>query len=183
MSIDPVITWRNMPHSEAVDAIVRERFAAIARLEPRLIRGRVVFDAPHKRRVSGRGFDVRIHLELPGPDIDVARSVRQGEAADDVLRAVNAAFSALERRLKERRREKGGKEVKHHPPVLHGEVVELEPELGYGWLRADDGREVYFERDSLVHGQWERIALGDRLRFREMEGDKGPFAADVSVID
>jgi cold shock CspA family protein len=74
----------------------------------------------------------------------------------------------------------GGHEVKHNPAILHGEIVELEPELGYGFVRADDGREVYFQKDGLVSGAWDDLGLGSRLRFRELDGEKGPFAVDVA---
>ena len=73
--------------------------------------------------------------------------------------------------------------VKHHPLVLHCEIVDLEPELGHGWRRADDGRRVCFRRDSLMSQDWDRLATGTRLRFREMEGEKGPYAAAVTIAE
>ncbi|MFC2968260.1 HPF/RaiA family ribosome-associated protein [Acidimangrovimonas pyrenivorans] len=182
MQRSPVISWKNLDPAPAVEARIHERIAALERFFPNLIGCRVVVCAPQRRKVSGREIDVRIHLEVPGPDIDIARSIHQGQAGDDALLAVNAAFAALEQRLKEYHRRLDGKEVKHHPPLLHGEIVEFEPELGWGFLRADDGREVYFQKDALGEGAWETLALGDRLRFREMEGEKGPFAVDVTVV-
>jgi cold shock CspA family protein len=182
MQTQPVISWHNISRSEVVEAIIAKRIAALEKFCPNAIGIRVTLDAPQKRRHAGRGFDVRIHLDLPGPDLDVARSVRHGLAADDLTRAVNASFSALEDRLKESRRKLDPQDVKHHAPVLHGEIVEFEPELGHGWLRADDGREVYFQKDSLVSGDWTDLSTGARLRFREREGEKGPFAVDVSPV-
>jgi ribosome-associated translation inhibitor RaiA len=178
----PRIAWLGIEPSDSVAALVERHAQSIARHHPRLIGLDVALAAPQKRRVSGRGFEVRLHAEVPGPDVDVARSVRQGEADADLALAINRAFAALERRLREQGREMGREEVKHHPPVVHGEVVEIEPALGYGYLRADDGREVYFQADSLVEGRWEHIGTGDRLRFREMEGEKGAFAVDVTVM-
>lgn len=182
MQREPVITWRNIQRSEAVDAIIRKRIDAIEKFCPDAVGLRVTLDAPQKPRRAGRGFDVRLHLEVPGPDLDVARTVRHGHAADDIIRAVNATFSALEKRIKETRRIMGGQEVKHHPVLLHGEIVEIEPELGYGFVRADDGREVYFQKDGLVTGDWKALGLGSRLRFREQDGEKGPFAVDVAPV-
>ena len=180
MQREPILTWHNIPRSEAIESIVRKRIAAVEKFCPDAVGLRVTLDAPQKPRHAGRGFEVRLHLELPGPDLDVAHSVRHGHAADDLTRAVNAAFSALEQRVKESRRVIGALEVKHHPIVLHGEVVEIEPSLGYGFVRADDGREVYFQKDSLVVGDWDPLQCGSRLRFREQDGEKGPFAVDVA---
>lgn len=180
MQREPVITWRNVQRSEAVEAIIRNRIEAIERFCPNAVGLRITLDAPQKTRHAARGFDVRLHLEVPGPDLDVARSVRQGHAADDIVRAVNAAFTALEKRVKASHRIIAGQEVKHHPVLLHGEIIELEPELGYGFMRADDGQEVYFQKDGLVAGVWDGLAVGTRLRFREQDGEKGPFAVDVA---
>lgn len=180
MQRDPIITWRNLTRSEAVENLVRKRIEAVERFCPEAVGLRVTLDAPQKPRHAARGFDVRLHLEVPGPDLDVARTVRHGHAAEDIVRAVNAAFTALEKRIKETRRIMAGQEVKHHPAILHGEIVELEPDLGYGFLRGDDGREVYFQKDSLVTGNWDSLELGARLRFREQDGEKGPFATDLA---
>lgn len=180
MQREPVITWRNVERSEAVEAIIHKRIEAIERLCPDALGLRVTLDAPQKPRHAARGFDVRLHLEVPGPDLDVARTVRHGHAADDIVRAVNATFTALEKRVRESRRVRAGQEVKHHPAILHGVIVELEQELGYGFLRADDGQEIYFQKDGLVTGAWADLAAGARLRFREQDGEKGPFAVDVA---
>lgn len=180
MQRDPIITWRNVQRSDAVEAIIRKRIEAVEKFCPNAVGLRITLDSPQKQRHAARGFDVRLHLELPGPDLNVARTVRQGHAADDIIRAVNATFSALEQRIKETRRVMTGQEVKHHPPILHGEIIELEPELGYGFVRADDGREVYFQKDGLVTDAWDDLAMGARLRFREQDGEKGPFAVDVA---
>ena len=180
MQREPIITWRNIPRSDAVEAIIRKRTQAVERFCPDAVGLRVTLAAPQKLRHAARGFDVRLHLEVPGPDLDVARTVRQGHAADDILRAVTATFTALEKRIKETRRMMGGQEIKHHPDIVHGEIVEIEPELGYGFVRASDGQEVYFQKDSLVNGDWDGLEVGARLRFREQDGEKGPFAVDVA---
>lgn len=73
-----------------MDAIIRKRIQAVERLCPDAVGLRVTLAAPQKLRHAARGFDVRLHLEVPGPDLDVARTVRQGHAADDILRAVNS---------------------------------------------------------------------------------------------
>lgn len=182
MQKDPVISWTNLDPAPAVEGIIRHRIAALEAFFPHVIGCRVVVDAPGHRHRSAGGVDVRIKLEIPGPDLNVSRSVRHGHRGPDAVLAVNRAFDAIEARLKERARVMDGKEVKHHAPVLHGELVELEAELGYGFLRADDGREIYVQRDALGDADWAGLRRGDRLRFRTAEGEKGPFAVDVTPI-
>jgi ribosome-associated translation inhibitor RaiA/cold shock CspA family protein len=181
MQIEPILSYHNIESSPAIDELVHRRIAMLESREARITGCDVTMEAPQKRKRHGRVFRVRLNLHMPGPDLSISREVAQGSAQDDLMLAVNRAFSAAEKALKKRKKVMAGIEVKHHPPILHGVIEELEPELGHGWLRADDGRSVYFQRDSLTSDIWDRLAKGTRLRFRETEGDKGPFAVSVSL--
>jgi len=183
MEYDPVIAWRNVDPSPALEAIIGKRVDALSRLDDRITGCEITVEAPQKRKVHGRIFRVHLDVHRPGPDLSVTREYSHGSASGDATLAVNRAFSAAEKMLKKQKARMGHLEVKHHAPVLHGVVSLLEPELGYGYLRADDGREVYFEKDGLTAGDWDRLETGTRLRFREMEGEKGPYAVSVSPAE
>lgn len=183
MQIEPIISYHNIDHSPAVENLVRRRIKALERRDDQLTGCEVTMEAPQKRKRHGRVFQVRLNLHLPGPDVSISRESAQGSAQNDLILAVNRAFTAAEKALKKRKKKMDGIEVKHHPPVHHGEITELESELGYGWVQADDGRKVYFQRDSLTSDNWERLDKGTRLRFREMQGDKGAYAASVTIAD
>ena len=182
MQSSPNVTFRGIDPSPAIEELIAERRARLERFHPGIVACDVVVEAAPKRKVHGRLFSVRVNLSLPGPAISVSSDAARGEAGEDIRLAINHAFSAVETKLKERKRTMGAVEVKHHPPILHGEVSELEPELGWGMIRADDGRSVYFQKDSLETGLWDAVAVGTRLRFRELQGEKGPYAAHVAVV-
>jgi len=55
-------------------------------------------------------------------------------------------------------------------------------EEGYGFIETPDGREFYFDRDSLSAGEWNALAPGTEVRFTERDGDKGPFATAVRPV-
>ena len=183
MQTDPKISFHNLDASPAVAEIVMRRIAVLERLHPRLIGCEVRLDAPQKHKRHGRVVRAHVTLHVPGPDIHAERSIAQGSARGDPRLAVNRAFAAIERHLKRVKKTMAALEVKHHEPILHGEIISIEPELGFGFVRADDGREVYFQRDSLCNGDWNALRLGARLRFREFHGEKGPYAVHVSVAD
>lgn len=183
MQTEPIISYRNMDPSPSIDALVTRRIAVLERIHGRITGCEVVLEAPQKRKVEGRVLTARITLHMPGPDLSVERSISHSSARDNLILAVNRAFSAAEKQLKKQKKKMGAVEVKHHPPVLHGEISSLEPELGYGYVRGDDGREVYFQRDGLTSDVWDQLAKGTRLRFRELEGEKGPYAAAVTIAD
>ena len=183
MQIAPIISYRNIDPSPAVTELVNRRIGVLERISDRITGCDITLDAPQKRKIHGRVFRARVNLHIPGPDFSVSREVAQGSARDDLLLAVNRAFSAAEKHLKSQKKKMGRVEVKHHSPVQHGEITLIEPELGYGYLSADDGREVYFQRDSLTSDIWGELETGDRLRFREMEGEKGVYAVGVSRVN
>jgi cold shock CspA family protein/ribosome-associated translation inhibitor RaiA len=183
MQTEPIIAYHHVDPSPAVEDLVLRRIKALERRDDRITGCEVTMEAPQKKKLHGRVFKVRLNLHLPGPDLSISREIAQGSAQDDLILAVNRAFTAAEKALKTRKKKMDGIEVKHHPPVLHGEITELEPELGFGWVQADDGRKVYFQRDSLTSDNWERLDKGTRLRFREMQGDKGAYAASVTIAD
>ena len=177
------ITYRNMDASPAIDDHVNRRIGELEKAHPHIAGCDVVVEAPDKKHVTGGEYIVRVTLRVPGPDIHVERHVGRSDAAEDVNLAIHEAFDAARRILKEQKREMGKLEVKHHPLVLHGRIDRLFEGEGYGFITSDDGREFFFERDSLVTGDWDALRVDGKLRFREMEGEKGLFAANVAVMD
>ena len=70
-------------------------------------------------------------------------------------------------------------QVKRHEAAPQGRVARLFPEEGYGFIESVDGREIYFHRNAVVNGGFERLAVGAAVRFAEASGDKGPQASTV----
>jgi cold shock CspA family protein/ribosome-associated translation inhibitor RaiA len=177
----PTIAWRHVDASPIVETLATKRYERLRRFGEGIESCDIVVEGMPKRKRTARGFRVRVTLHLPGPDLTAQREVAQGSAQEDIELALNRAFSALEKQLKTKWKTAPGHGGKFHDPVLHGVVTLLEKELGWGTVRADDGREVYFQKDSLAHADWDKLSKGTRLRFREAMGDKGPYATGVSL--
>ncbi|WP_193176691.1 HPF/RaiA family ribosome-associated protein [Oricola nitratireducens] len=177
------ITFRNMDKSAVLETHVHKRIGELEKAHPHIVGCDVVIEAPQKKKVTGTEFAVRLTISVPGPDIHVERHVGRSGAAEDANLAIHEAFDAARRILKEQKRKMGSVEVKHHDPVMHGTIDRLFEGEGYGFITSDDGNEVYFERDSMTNGDWDSLRVGTKLRFREMAGEKGPFAANVAVAD
>ena len=183
MDHPPVIAFRNLDPSPALETIIRKRVDRLVKLDDRITALEVTVEAPQKRKAHGRVFRVHVDVHRPGPAVEATRQYAHGSATDDATLAVNRAFSAAEKALKRQKERMKGVHVKHHPPVLHGMVTLVEPELGWGQVRADDGREVYFQKDGFTEDVWDRVERGARLRFREMDGEKGPYAVSISLAE
>jgi cold shock CspA family protein len=97
---------------------------------------------------------------------------------------INLAFGAVERQLKKTAQLRRGEEKNHasHADGQASGIVEKLFDEGYGFLRAlDDDRQVYFHRNSVLHGDFERLEVGTEVRFTPQEGDEGPQASSVQI--
>jgi len=65
--------------------------------------------------------------------------------------------------------------------AAHGRVTYLDVEKEWGWIEPDDGRRVYFHRNSVLGGV-DQLEVGDEVRFTEEEGNEGPQASTVDPI-
>lgn len=175
------VTFRNLDPSPAVEADARERAADLERFHPRIVGCDIVIEAPEKRKVSGRDILVRLKVSVPGPDVVVSRRVGLAKADENVKLAVHDAFDAARRLLEDQVRQMSPEHVKQHPPVLHGRIARLFE--GYGFIAAEDGEEMFFDRDSLTSDFWSKLHVESRVRFRRQDGDKGAFASNVTLID
>ena len=103
------------------------------------------------------------------------------DVANQMPAVINAAFGAIERQVK-RTAALRRYEEKAHDAQEHG-VVEKVFDDGYGFLRTlNDNREIYFHRNSVLHGDFERLAVGTEVRFNAEQGDEGPQASSVQIV-
>ena len=63
-----------------------------------------------------------------------------------------------------------------------GTVVRFDPAGEFGFLRANDGHEIYFHRNSVIDGKFTELAVGSRVMFADEIGEKGPQASTVKLL-
>ncbi|HMA14037.1 MAG: HPF/RaiA family ribosome-associated protein [Bacteroidota bacterium] len=178
------ITFRNLDHSDAVEAKVREKVAKLEQVHGRITSCRVMIEAVNRQHTKGNLFHVTIDVGVPGKQVVVDRnSGRKDKAHEDVYVALRDAFNAARRRLDDHSRKRAG-EVKSHEVPPHGKVARLNGFEGYGFIETPDGREIYFHRNSLVDGDFDKLQEGQEVRYVAAEGesDKGPQASTVKLI-
>jgi ribosome-associated translation inhibitor RaiA len=66
MQIPLQITVRDMPHSPALDARIREKVAGLEHFHPRITSCRVTVTDSGKHHQQGHQFEVRIDVRVPG---------------------------------------------------------------------------------------------------------------------
>lgn len=176
------IVFQGMSSSFAIEERIRKEARKLERYHARITACRVVIEAPHRRHEKGNLFNVRVELTVPGrPPIVVRRNPAENHAHEEPYVALRDAFDAARRQLQDNNHKQRG-DVKLHEEPPHGKIIRLLPEEGYGFIERSDGVEIYFHRNSVVEGGFDRLSIGDEVRFAEAEGEKGTQASTVHPV-
>ena len=193
------ITYRNMKPSTEVEKWIRAEAAKLDTLYSRVMGCRVAIEVPHRHHWKGSPYHIRIDLTVPHGEIVVkrepslnarARHLGEGKIKKQsevkiphkkLRQAINDAFKAAGRRLQDYARRQRG-DIKSSTLLPEARVSKILPQEGYGFLASDDGREIYFHRNSVLGRAFPRLKVGTTVRFVEEPGEKGPQASTVRIV-
>jgi CspA family cold shock protein len=63
--------------------------------------------------------------------------------------------------------------------VPAGRIKKIIPDRGFGFVRADDGNEVFFHRTELTTVDFDRLEEGQVVEFDIVDSPKGPRARNL----
>ncbi len=179
MELPLEVTFKNLVHSDAIEAEVRERAEKLDRFHPRITACRVLIETSHRRtRRAGTVYHVRVDVTVPGGEIVGHDEPPPQRFHEDVYVAIRDAFLRVRRALEDHARRQRGY-VKEHEEQPRGRVTKIFPERGYGFLETPDGLEVYFHKNSVLEPGFDRLTVGTEVRFVEEAGEEGPQASTV----
>jgi cold shock CspA family protein/ribosome-associated translation inhibitor RaiA len=199
MKIPLQITFRNMEPSPIVEEWIRAEADKLETFHSSIMGCRVVVEIPHRHRINGMLYHIRIDLTVPGGElvikrqanprnqarqagkIEATKSLEKESPHKDLRLAIDDAFRSTGRRLQDYARRQSGHVKKHEIP-LEARVTKLLPDEGYGFLTTEDGREIYFHKQSVLNRGFARLRVGTAVAFVEEQGDKGPQASTVRII-
>jgi ribosomal subunit interface protein len=181
MDVPLQISFRGVDHSDAVEQNIRERAQKFERFYDHIVACHVVVEAPHQHHHKGGLFRVKLDITVPDGELIVSRNPDQHHAHEDVYVALRDAFKAARRQLEDYARKRRGK-VKTHDVPPHGRILALYPAMDYGTIQTQDGREIYFHRNSVVEAGFDQLEEQMEVRFHEEAGEDGPKATTVHVV-
>lgn len=182
------ITFLDFPESDAVWLAVQKRIEKLEHFFERIIRCEVAISLPHRHRHADSLYHVQIRIFLPGDDIIITRKPVQNEAHRDVYVAIRDSFNAAERLLREKSRSFRDKSRAHLTESHHvsgqyvGKISKIFHQYGYGFLTTNDGREFYFDKNSILNKKFDSLEIGEKVKFMEELGEKGPQASSMSAM-
>ena len=65
---------------------------------------------------------------------------------------------------------------------MKGTIKKVIRERGFGFISAEDGREVFFHRSALEEADFDALEEGNSVEFDVEKGPKGPRAVNVTLI-
>jgi cold shock CspA family protein/ribosome-associated translation inhibitor RaiA len=181
MNLPLQVTFRHMDPSPALEARIRDFASRFDKFSEHIMRCHVTVQPLSRRPHQGALYDFGIDITLPDKEIVMRRAHPADQAHESPYVALRDAFRAVRRQLEdyERRRRL---DVKSHIGLAAGRVCELDAEHGFGRIETDDGRLVYFHRNSVLGNRFQELDTGAKVRFAEESGDLGPQASTVHLI-
>jgi cold shock CspA family protein/ribosome-associated translation inhibitor RaiA len=182
MQTPPEIDFQGMSSSPDYRARIERQIDRLEKRFGRVTACRVVVKGPGGHHRTGGLYEVNIRLALPdGREAVVERTPHLDERFQDFDFALNDTFKRARRRLQDQVRRMEGRVKAHDEPTI-GVVRRLMLDDGYGFLEGTNGLELYFHRNSVADGGFDRLSLGERVSYVEEEGEKGPRASAVKPL-
>jgi cold shock CspA family protein/ribosome-associated translation inhibitor RaiA len=181
MQLPLQVTFRHMDPSPALEGRIRELATRLEKFSDQIMHCHVIVEAPHKHHHQGGLFEVRMDITVPDSQIAIRRSHPNHHSHEDAYVALRDAFRAARRQLEDYERERRAS-PRGHVSSPRGRVRELHPDEDFGRIETDDGRLVYFHRNSVIGRPFEQLTIGTEVRFAEEQGDRGPQASTVHVV-
>ena len=182
------IAFHNLPKSDWAENEIRDHVSRLEEIYDRLTTCRVRVDQRADNASHTIPPVVRIEISVPGhKDIVVAHEpdhLQRKFQAPDLRNAINEAFRIAERRLtqyKDQLQDRTAAAGHGAANAYLGQVAEITPAQDFGFLLTASGGLLYFHRNSILSGDFDRMKVGTEVHYVEEVGDTGPIATKVRV--
>lgn len=182
MQVPLEIAFRNMEPSDPIKAAIEREARRLTKFYGRITSCRVTIIAPDNHHRHGVPFKIDIYIAMPEHrDIAVNRTHDDVKQHEYATAAIRDAFAAAQRQIEDAVREMRA-DAKPHEAENHGRISKFFADQQYGFIETPDGQEVYFHRNSVLDGAFDRLKTGIEVRFVAEIGEKGLQATTVRAI-
>jgi len=181
------IAFQHCKPSEEIRAEVAKQAKRLEKFSDRITSCHVAIAGPQTRHRQGDLFKIDVRIAMPEHrDVIVARTHGDAPEREHPLVAVREAFDAAVRQIEDLARETRDqvkdRQVKDHQTESHGRVTKFLAGEDCGFIETAEGREVYFHRNAVLGGAFDRLTIGSEVRFVEEEGVKGAQSSAVRLV-
>lgn len=187
MQVPLEVTYRGVEKSDAIDTLIDEKVEKLEEVCDYINSCHIAIEKPHDRPSHGSPYRVRLDITVPpGHEIIAENNQSEGDQYQPLNAAVREAFDAARRQLRKlakRQNESDKGRTTSASQETTALVVRVFRDEGYGFLKTLDGQEVYFHRNSVLLDDFDRIEVGTGVRCFVTQGDEGPQASTVKIVD
>ncbi|MFC3282584.1 HPF/RaiA family ribosome-associated protein [Litchfieldella rifensis] len=185
MKVPLEISYHHVSRSEWIDDYIKSRVDKLEQFGADIVSCRVLIEQTQNPHRTGNPYRAFVEVTLPAKRELVAEKTDQVADPHVQLRPIiRSAFEAMEKQLKKQTAKRSGKvKQRDEEDVPVATVVRLFDKDGYGFIKGLDGEEFYFHRNAVLHDDFDRLTVGTRVRFEPEEGEAGPQASTVQIID
>lgn len=184
MQIPLQISYRDVRKSKGIESAIQKKVDKLEEICDSITSCRVAIEKPQKHQHIGNPFRVRVYLNVPpNKEIIVRRESSDGDMHEKLITVVRSAFDAARRQLQKVVQKKRSEVKIHYNNEVNGIIQKIFTDDGYGFIKGFDGSDIYFHQNSVLHNNFNHLEIGAGVRFIREEGDDGPQASSVQVID
>lgn len=181
------ITFKDLEHSDTLEAMVRERVERLSRFHPAIIGCRVVVEAPYRSAEGTKPpLGLTVEVDIPGrPTIVTRETADRVDAKGGQAALVGRVFEVTQRQLQDAAQVQKAEVKQHDNQGSTGQVVRLFPEQSYGFVEVRGAPDLYFTRNAVVGGDFDDLEPGTlvHVTVATTEGPMGPQASSVRLLD
>lgn len=183
METTPQIAFRGLEARPDITEIIEHKLAKLEEVNNRITSARVTVEMRSSKGNKGQLYQVAVEMEVPGGTVIVNHKPGDLGAHEDLRVAIRDSFNAARRQLREYGERLDDQQVRPHPERRHGTVVRLFSDEGYGFIENAEREDVFFDSDSVNNNGWKDLDIFSEVAFTQNEGDKGLFAANVTLVN
>ena len=181
------IAFHNLDSIPWAEEEIRARIAKLEQIFDRLVTCRVRVDQRANNTSRNIPPVVRIEMSVPGKELVVSHEpdyLQHKFQSPDLHNAINEAFRIAEDQLSEYKRQLQDRGTESFHAVENqalGQIADIDPAGDFGFVLTNTGGMLYFHRNSVLTGDFEKLRRGDEVHYVEELGDTGPTASKVRV--
>lgn len=188
MQVPLEIAFHHIENSEWAKEEIREQVARLEQIYDRMISCRVRVEQRADNARHTIPPVVRIEIGLPGcNDLVVAHEpdhLQRKFQRPDLHNAINEAFRIAADRLAQLKHKRSDYTAAGQHEAANeflGQIADITPADDFGFLMTKEGSLLYFHRNALLSGEFDKLRRGDEVTYVEDVGDTGPIATKVRV--
>jgi len=174
MKVPLEISYRGVDKTDAIEALVHEKVAKLEKVCNYISSCHIAIEKIHDRPSHGSPYRVRLDITVPpGHELVADSNPSEQNQYVELDTVIRDAFSMAERQVKElsrRQRESDKAQTNDSAQDTMALVTKLFPDQDYGFLKTLDGQDVYFHRNSVLHGDFDRLEIGTDFGLKEIVG-------------